>query len=429
VTRPQPWLPTHAHIRASLLGVGLVLLGLLARRPDLVVVAVPLVIVAVWSAATRPHEEPRYKVRIEAERLREGEATVLSVLAAEQTAVWDVAVVVPANPWLETQPGSGAVLAGHERPAVDVVIRTMRWGEREVGPLLVAASSAWGSYRWGPVLSPARAQVTLPIPAVFDAHAPTPHPSGLVGINRSRRSGEGSEFASIRQFHAGDRLRRINWRVSSREQELHVSSTYADQDSHVVLVVDATNDIGLSEGVSGLASSLDIGVRAAGAIAEHFLRRGDRVGLRILGKGVRTRLPSAAGRAHLERLLDTLATVTAGSVQERSRDRFALGIEAGGLVLVLSPLMSRTALEQALSLRRSGLTVVVVDTLPEDFVTGADDPMAAVARRVRLLERDAAVASAHMAGIPVTAWRGSGSLDPILRDLSRRAAAPRLVRR
>lgn len=427
--RTRSWQPTHAHIRASVLGVGLVVVALLARRPDLVVVAVPLVLVAVWSASTRPIEPPRYVVRVDAERLREGETTSVRVQYVETEAVWDTAVVVAANPWLEMEPRGGALLAGHDRPGVDVDIRTLRWGERTVGPVLVAASSAWGSYRWGPALAPAVRQVTLPIPAVFDAHAPTPHPAGLVGINRSRRPGEGSEFASIRPFHAGDRLRRINWRVSLREQELHVTSTWADQDSHVVIVVDASNDIGLSEGVDGLASSLDIGVRAAGAIAEHFLRRGDRVGLRILGHGVRTRLPSAAGRAHLERFLDTLATVSAGAVQESRRDRLTLGIEAGALVLVLTPLMSRTALEQALSLRRSGLTVVVVDTLPGEFVSHANDAMTAIARRIRLLERDAAVANTRTAGIPVTAWRGSGSLDPILRDLSRRAAAPRLVNR
>lgn len=423
------WRITHAHVRACLLGIAIVAIGLLAARPDLVVLGAPLLIIAVWGAVTRPSQQPTFHVHIEAERLREGQTTVVRANAGEDRDYWDFAVVVAANPWLKMQPRSGAVLAGRERGVAEVEIRSLRWGVRDAGPVLIAASSPWGAFRWGPATSPARRQVTLPIPAVFDAHAPTPHPSGLVGVNRSRRPGEGSEFASIRAFQVGDRLRRINWRVSLRESELHVTSTWADQDSHVVLVVDATSDIGLSEGVDGQASSLDIGVRAAGAIAEHFLRRGDRVGLRILGQGPRTRLPSASGRAHLERLLDTLATIQAGSVQERGVDRLTLGLEAGALVLVLSPLMSRTALDQALSLRQRGLTVVVVDTLPQDFVTHAEDPMTAVARRIRLLERDAAVSRAQMAGVAVTAWHGPGSLDPILRDLARRASAPRLARR
>jgi uncharacterized protein (DUF58 family) len=420
------WQPTQAHVRACLLGLGLVVVGAIWSRPDLVVIATGLVAVAVWAAVRRPSAPPSYRLRVGADRLREGEVTDVGVRATDDSDVWDVALAVASNPWLLMEPRSGAVFAGHERASVDVLVRSMRWGERDVGPMLVAASAARAGYRWGPVSIEARHQVTLPIPAAFDANAPSPHPAGLVGLSRSRRPGDGSEFATIRPFSAGDRLRRINWRVSLREQELHVTSTWADHDSHVMLVVDATSDIGVSEGVDGRASSLDVGVRAAGAIAEHFLRHGDRVGLRILGHGVRTRMSSAAGRAHLERLLDTLATVSAGSLPI---DRLTMGIEAGALVLVLSPLMSRTAIEQALKLRRRGLTVVVVDTLPADFVTDTDDALVAVARRIRLLERDVAVANALAAGIPVTPWRGQGSLDPILRSIARRSAGPRLVQR
>ena len=40
-----------------------------------------------------------------------------------------------------------------------------------------------------------------------------------------RREGDGTEFSSIRPFHSGDRMRRINWRVSLRTGALHVVST------------------------------------------------------------------------------------------------------------------------------------------------------------------------------------------------------------
>ena len=44
----------------------------------------------------------------------------------------------------------------------------------------------------------------------------TPHPVGLIGQNRSRRGGDGSEFFAIRPFQPGDRLRRVNWRTTLR---------------------------------------------------------------------------------------------------------------------------------------------------------------------------------------------------------------------
>jgi uncharacterized protein (DUF58 family) len=425
--RHQPWQPTRAHVRACVLGVSSLGLALVVGRPDLAVLAVPFVVFAVWGAVTRPRSSPVLASSVEASRLREGQSTTVTV-TAEAEGLWNVAAVVADNPWFRFEPHRGAVLADAAHDA-GVELRSLRWGEREVGPVLVATSSAWGSYRWGPVVVAARRHVTLPVPAVFDAKAPTPHPAGLVGLNRARQAGDGSEFATVRPFMVGDRLRRINWRVTQRVGALHVTSTWAEQDSQVILIVDATNDVGYSEGVDGRASSLDIGVRAAAAVAEHHLRRGDRVGLRILGKGARTRMPAASGRAHLERILDTLASVSVGAVPDYSRDRLAMGVQAGALVVVLSPLMSRTALQHALALRRNGLTVVVVDTLPADLVADANDAADALARRVRLLERSVDVARVREVGIPVIAWRGPGSLDPVLRDMARRSSAPRLVRR
>jgi uncharacterized protein (DUF58 family) len=69
----------------------------------------------------------------------------------------------------------------------------------------------------------------------------------------------------------GDRLRRIHWPVSLRTGTLHVTSTYGDEDSQIVLVVDGTSDLGPREGLDGRPTSLDLTVRAAGAMAEHYL--------------------------------------------------------------------------------------------------------------------------------------------------------------
>ena len=118
---------------------------------------------------------------------------------------------------------------------------------------------------------------------------------GLVGVNRSPRQGTGTEFASIRPFQPGDRLRRIHWPQSLRTGVLHVTSTWADHDRHVVLLIDALNDVGESGGIDGRASSLDISMRAAGAIAEHYIGTGDRVALVVIGARGVQRLPPASG--------------------------------------------------------------------------------------------------------------------------------------
>ena len=243
--------------------------------------------------------------------------------------------------------------------------------------------------------------------------------------------GEGNEFASIRPFHVGDRMRRINWPRSIRAGELHVNSTWADLDTHIALVIDATEDFGLSEGVDGLASSLDGAVRAAGAIAEHYVLRGERVSVRAFGTVVARAVPPATGRAQLRRILDTLAlmrpadTARTGYRTPASQARRAVG---GRMTVMLSPLIAPEALDLAMTLGRHGMPVIVVDTLP-DHVVDHDDPFTALAWRIRLLERRREVRIVLAAGIPVIQWRGPGSLDHVIRDVSARAAGPRMVPR
>ena len=195
-------------------------------------------------------------------------------------------------------------------------------------------------------------------------------------MHRSARSGEGNEFAAIRPFRSGDRLRRINWIRSARSNELQVNSTWADLDTHIALIVDATEDFGVSEGIDGLASSLDGAVRAAGAIAEHYAPRGERVSLSTFGTTAITSLPPGTGRAQLRRILDTLARVVPsergryGSRGPTPRPRVASG---GQITVMLSPLIAPEVLDLVVTLGRQGMPVIVVDTLPTHVATDEDE--------------------------------------------------------
>ena len=207
---------------------------------------------------------------------------------------------------------------------------------------------------------------TLPLPGMFDADASTRPRDGLIGLHRSGRYGEGNEFAGIRPFHAGDRMRRINWTRSTRSNELQVNSTWSDLDTHIALVIDATDDYGVSEGIDGLASTLDGAVRAAGAIAEHYALRGERVSLRVFGTTLPHTVSPGTGRAQLRRILDTLARVTPSTLSRTgyrtpaSRQR---GVVGGQITVLLSPLIVPEALDLAVALGRQGMSVIVVDTL------------------------------------------------------------------
>lgn len=427
------WAPTQAYLRAGVLGVGLLVAALLFRDPGAVVLATPFLMVTAWSVLTRPAVVPTLRSPQSLPVLREGEAMRWQVQLDAVPGLDSAAFLMERAEYQALRPSTGAVAAarpsGGESAEVSLSLeaRSIRWGMQRVCRALVCATSPWGAFRWGAVELPALEQTTLPLPAVFDAAAPTPHPIGLVGLNRAARRGEGSEFATIRPFVPGDRLRRIHWPVSLRNQTLHVTSTWADQDAEVMLVVDASTDLGTSQGIDGFASSLDVTVRAAGAVAEHFLRHGERVGLCIFGPDL-LRLPPAAGRNHLRKVLTRLAATTVGNRDIAEGKLLRLRLGGNSIVVLLSACSSELALRQAATFAARGLSVIVVDTLPL-HPGGMRDPALGVAWRIRRLERANDLRELTRRGIPVVAWRGPGSLDLVLRDLGRRSAAPRLARR
>jgi len=410
------------------------LFAVVLRRPDLLVLATPFLLVATWAWLARPTRRATLEAAMAHTSLREGEASRWVATVQLPDGAEDVLVGLAPGAFLEYDPPLGTTVVPVEE-AVDggvravVGFRTTRWGARPVGPAVCSVSSAWGAYRSGPSTLGAQSLTTLPYPAVFNLSAPMPHPEGLVGVSRAARPGSGSEFNSLRSFQPGDRLRRIHWPVSLRTGTLHVSSTYGDEDSHVVLLVDAFSDLGPREGVDGRPTSLDLTVRAAGAMAEHYLAVGDRVSLRVVGASSVPRLRVGSGRAHLRRVLETLALIQPATERQDDGERATGGLGAGALVVVLSPLVDPSIIQIVARLGSRGMTTVVVDTMPDHLWAGGADPYHALAWRVRRLTREREVHQLTSAGIPVVPWIGPASLDQVLRDVSRRARAPRLVRR
>ena len=66
----------------------------------------------------------------------------------------------------------------------------------------------------------------------------------FAGNEVSRHPGEGIEYADLRDFVAGDRVRSINWRASARRQSLVVNERHPERNTDVVILVDSFVDLG-----------------------------------------------------------------------------------------------------------------------------------------------------------------------------------------
>ena len=122
----------------------------------------------------------------------------------------------------------------------------------------------------------------------------------ILGSQVSRERGEGIEFADLRPLMPGDRVRRINWRATSRRRVPYVNVQHPEQSADVVLFLDT-----FAEAEHAEEGTLDAAVHAAAALASAYLARRDRVALVSFG-GVLNWLTASAGTRQLYRIVDAL---------------------------------------------------------------------------------------------------------------------------
>lgn len=420
------WRATGALRRSAVLGAGGLAWAVALGEPAVLVLTVPLLLLTLPAVLRRPTTAPSIETSLLHTSLREGEGVELSLTIHDDDDVEQLTRVLTPQRLLVGRPDGGRLAAwwpGSEH----LEVSPKRWGVTTVSER-IAVTSAWSGYRWGPVAPADRPITVLPVAPDYDSRAEQPRPKGLVGAHRSTQQGQGSELAGIRAFQPGDRLRRINWRVSARSGTLHTTTTRAEQDAGLLLVVDLLAEHGASGGLGGSTSSLDLTVRAAAALAEHGISQGDRVALKPVGGRSRP-VPPGVGRRHLGRLLGTLSDVRPGAAPYDDLSRLNLRVGAGTTVILLSPLLDDAIGTTAATLTRRGIPTVVIDTLPDDVVPDLperDPVLVDLAWRMRRLDRDGVLTALEAIGCPVVPWRGRGTVDDVMRDLGRRASQPRV---
>lgn len=442
------WRWTTHHARALGLGLGLALLGVATGKPGVVVLALPFLTIAWWTTLRRPTGSVQAWESLSAQRISQGQRLAVD-LRVEHGGHGDlVAVDVWPGPGVRCEPSLGVLAATADAAPDDaapgdaapsgaapggawtgtVYAGSTQWGRRQVGRGTFQVSGVWGGYAATGTWPAPLPFLVYPGSAAHRGDSAVPRTMSRIGSHTAARAGDGSQFADVREFRTGDRLRRIHWPTSARTGRLHVTTTYAEQDAHVVLIVDASGDVeppadaGPSTESSLSESSLSASVRLAGSLAAHYCLRGDRVGLRVAGGAAVPELGAGTGRRHLHRMLESLALTRPSSDREVSLRLRGAG--AGSLVVFMSPLTGRDALGQLVAMRRHGLVPIVIDTWPGDGPPTEATAPERVARRLVVLEREMRIAHLRHEGIPVVSG-GLGAYDAALRELRRHGAGVR----
>ena len=399
-------------------GALLVVSGLLAGRPDVAVLGVPLLLAVVWGLARRPTGftaadlgEPRY-VR----RRSQVEAVLVLKPPAGVSAI-RLRAAAPGHRHLEV------LVDGRERRELRLSLTTTRTGRQDAFMVDHMDIGAEALLRADPITVGPGKLVVLPQATPLGDLPLPPRLQGLTGAHRSSRPGDGGDLRDIAPFVPGDRLRRIDWKTTAKRAgsgphlgtgaaDLYVRRTFATSETHVILVLDARDAIGpdVSTWDSGDvhpddATSLDVARRAAASLAQRYLDQGDRVGLIDPGRHRRLLRP-AGGRRQLSRIVHQLALAEPrGEPASRLR---APQVPSGALVVVFSTFLDDVAAGLTRMWRHAGHRTVAVDVLPSptlDFLP----PRARTALRILRMEREDRLAALAAAGVEVVAWEDGAS--------------------
>jgi len=315
-------------------------------------------------------------------------------------------------------------LGAGERRSLEVPIRCERWGAYEVGETVWRAHDRFGMLVFEGTAGEPKPLKVYPGGETLRSLLRPLETQAFAGNQVARSRGEGIEFADLRPFTPGDRVRRVNWRATARRGVPWVNEAHPERDADVVIFLDT-----FAEARRHDLGTLDLAVRAAGSLAVQYLKEKDRVGLVSFG-GVLNWLTTSTGIVQLYRIVDSLldseillsyAWKGIGIIPTRT-------LPPRALVLALSPLLDERSVTALLDLRARGFDLAVIEVSPLPFVEPGRGEPEQLAYRLWLLRREAMRSRYAALGVPVVEWREDVPLEAVIEGVRGFRRHARVVR-
>jgi uncharacterized protein (DUF58 family) len=406
-----PKLPAYVVLAAIGFIVGLVL-----RRPEPVLLGAPFLVALVTGLALARVPEVRTGFALDRERVVEGEEVALHVAVHSTEPVARLEVVLPLPDGLEPESGRDVyafALAPNVPYQFDRVLRCRRWGGYAVGYLLVRARDPFGFLVTEVAFDHRQPLRVYPRPPAVRGIVQAAETQVFAGNERSRAKGDGIEFIDVRPFAPGDRVRRVNWRLSTRRRELYVNEFHREQNTDIILFLDTFVDVrGREDGTH------DQAVRVAAALAERYLERRDRVGLVGFGGVLRWLRPGMGATQRyrfVESLIDTEVVVSFAWKDITVIPTGTLPPKA--LIVAITPLLDERSINALFDLRARRFDLAIVEVSPLTFVPPPADEGADVGLRIWKMEREALRDRFRRLGVPVGVWDGRQPLDGVIQEV------------
>lgn len=418
VRRTDPRLPGYL-----IAGFGAFLGAIVTGLPELAALGTPFVALAALGVVQREPPQVRGEVHLSEERAIEGD-----VVQGEVRLDWDgeAEVEVLLTDWrgvtpIDPTPVPGWSLRAGAGPAtLPFKVRAQSWGQHALGTLRVRVRRPGGLLIREQTVATAPGLRVLPTPLRLSQLLKPVEPHAVSGMHLSRSRGNGTDFAELRAYRPGDRLRDLSWSTSARLGEPWVAVHHPERTGTVLIVLDAffADDLQSTEALARAA-------RAAWAVTSAHLRAQDRVGLLAYGRTAAWIPPRGGPRARWM-LLDELLSVGGAAADEWGvrRHRGRVSVPADALVVGVTRLGSPSFTQALLHYRRTGhaTAALVIDTSDLSEIESA---VHAAADRLWRAQVDAERRALERGGVATAVLTGDTGVSSAIAALRRRMSPVR----
>jgi uncharacterized protein (DUF58 family) len=387
----------------------LLLLGLGMRLGGLLVLALPLILYLAAALIYRP-AEPTLEItrHLSADRVNQGTPVEVTLSITNQGPALEEVHLEDLLPEpliaIEGSPLMVTSLSAGESLEMSYTLATKR-GFYQFPGVQVSAFEHLGVLRQTTTIpAPGQLLVMPPIPKLRRIVIRPQRTRVYSGIIPARLGGPGVEFYGVREYEPGDPLRWINWRASARHTEgLFINEFEQERAADVGLILDTRRRSYIKAEEENL---FEYAVQATAALADAFLKDGNRVGLLLYGDVLDWTFPGY-GKIQRERILRSLAQAKLGEslyFDEMGNLPTRL-FPAHSQIVLISP-MVRDDLPMLVLLRARGYQLLVISPDPISFERKALWSRAEVelGARIARLERELLLRELRQAGVRLLDW-------------------------
>lgn len=390
----------------GLISITAILAGVYDGGLRLILIAVPFVIALVFGGRRRTPAPIAVSVVLDTERCVEGDVVTCRIdvnapptYAIELTVAPATDSIIPVDglPW------AWAIPVGVDRPVgVEMQMLAERWGHFAPGTVEVRLIDHGSLFERRSSLVELPSITVLPSARRLDELLRIDRAPATAGAHptRSVHSG-GYDFAEVRDYRPGDRMRDLNWSATLRRDEPAVNQRLPERAGDVMIVIDTFPDALRRHSEIGLDVIVRAG-RIAWTLLSSHLAGNDRVGIMVEGARPLWLTPQSGRRAKYALFAALLETAVSSADPFRNPTVRTHGhVPPSATVVAVSPLARPRTIETLMSLRGHGHRVEVIAIDTGDDLRARTPSLPDTIVRIRDLVFNERIAALRRNGIPV----------------------------